>query len=170
MKTKKLILVSLLALIPMQVRAQWTGKWDLSSSVQATAFRELHDGQYLAGISHPNLWSLNHGANRLFHIGIFEAWNSEHGNASFGPIAGADLLGISNEVGLNIPNLLNSIGTSVNLPSIFKASSYFVNMLTIDAFVGWRPVHTSDVIGNLTYGIGASLNVPFGIKELQNGL
>lgn len=151
-------------------QASWQGKLDLQSSVQPMILREVHDGQWLAGLAHPNLFHLDHNGNAILHVGVFSAWNAETGNSSFGPMAGVDLLGISKEVGVSIPGVLGYIGEAVNLPSLFKPAVYLTELLSLDAFVGYRPMHTNDVLGNWIYGAGATLRVPFGVKELQAGL
>jgi len=166
----KLILAALFALLPMGVQASWTGHLDLQSSVQPLALREIHDGQWLAGYAHPNLFHIDHNGNPIFHLGVFHAFNAEGGNASFGPLAGVDLMGISREVGVDVPALLGNLGEWTGAPSVFKPASYFVNLLSVDFFGGYRPVHTDDVLGNWIYGVGATLKIPFGVKELRAGL
>ena len=163
-------IIIFLLLWPGMAFGNWVGKLDLSSSGQAIILREGHDGQWLAGLSHPNLWHLDHNGNPLLHLGLFQAWNADNGNASFGPLAGLDLLGASKEVGVDVPGALGSLGEYLGLPSVFKPAVLFSQMLSIDAFVGYRPFHTPDVSGRLVYGGAATLKVPFGVKELQAGL
>lgn len=150
--------------------AVWQGKLDLQSSVQPLVLREVHDGQWLAGIAHPSIFRLDHNNNTIIHAGVFQAWNAENGNASFGPLVGLDLSGISNDLGFNISDMISSLGKGLNLPTFFKPAAYFADILSLDAFVGYRPIHTADVNGELVYGGAACLKIPFGVSELQNGL
>ncbi len=47
-----------------------------------------------------------------------------------------------------------------DLAIILSVSQYIGSIATIDYAVGWRPVHSSDVHGNLTHGPMAQLNIP----------
>lgn len=167
---KRLILaLGLLALPAVQGHATWKGALDLDPSVQPIMIRELHDGQWLAGVTKENLWHLDYqGATdsmwngQRFHAGFFQAWNAEHGNGSFGLVAGLDL-----PVGLGgaVAKLLSAFGNGD-----WKPLQYFDSALSLDGIGGYRPVHTSDVDGNWVYGVGARLKIAFGVQELKKGL
>ena len=164
---KKLILA--LLLVPGIAGAVVSGKLDLSPTVQALVLRDANDGQWLAGTAH-YLWLLKHNENTILHLGIFNAFNAESGNGSFGPLFGLDLMGASKDIGLDIPATISLIGDWSGIPSVFKPAAYFSSLLSIDAFGGYRPIHTSDVNGPWIYGGAAALKIPFGVKELQQGL
>lgn len=166
----KNIIVSLaLAMIPpASVSAAWVGRFDLNPAVSPIVIRELHDGQWIAGITKENLWHLdNTGAGALAgqraHVGIFEAWNAQHGNASFGTVVGID-------IPVKLAEAIQSIGESFGLQQSFKPLSYVGSALSLDAIAGLRPAHSADVSGPFVYGFGARLNVAFGVSELKKGL
>ncbi len=171
---KKMMMVMAFGLIGLgltsRASAQWVGKLDLQSSVQPLVLREARNGQWLAGLAHPNLWHLDHSGNPIFNIGFFQALNSESGNASFGPLAGVDLLGVSKEVGLDVPSTINAIGVALGVPSVFKPAVLFSQILSIDAFAGYMPTYSSDVKGPWIYGGAATLKIPFTVSELKAGL
>lgn len=163
MKTMLLALM----LLPSVSFASLVGKLNLQPSVQPIIARELHDGQWLAGISHPDIWALvYHGAGNLlysdgdqvFHAGLFTAWNAEKGNASYGPLAGVN-------IPLKIGSLLQSMGDNLGLSTTFKPISFAGSYLSIDGFGGVRPFHTSDVIGNWVYGFLFQVKIPFAIDR-----
>lgn len=144
--------------------ATWHGKLDLDLSVQPGVYREIHDGQWLYGVS-KSMFHLQD--NRLawlhFHAGPFIAWNAESGNAAFGPKAGLVL----NDV---LTYSLGKIGHGLGLETIWKPFSLVQEMVTLDFFGGYRPKHTPDVLGNWVYGGSANLRVAFGAKELEAGI
>lgn len=147
----------------------WKGRLDLDPVAQPIVLREAHDGQWLAGIQHPGLFGLYHRGNRIFHAGVFQAWNSEGGNASAGPIAGLDFRGVLADVGYDIPTLIDSVGNWVGLPALFRPAHLIADMTTLDVFVGYRPIHSADVNGSWVYGGAAGLKIKFGTSDLQNG-
>lgn len=155
-----LILVLALA---SNAKALWTGRFDLSPAVSPIMIRELHDGQWLAGVTKENIWHLDHNDKQLIHAGIFQAWNTERGNASFGPVIGLDL-----PIGLG-PVIAN-MAAAIGLGEFFKPLQYVGSALSLDAIGGYRPIHTSDVDGSWVYGAGLRMNIAFGVKELQKGL
>ena len=141
----------------------WSGKLDLDPVVSPVALRELKDGQWLAGIAKENIWHLDQLGVQRFHIGLFQAWNAEKGNASFGILAGPDIpLGLASKIG--------ALGEALSLPNFFKPAQYISSVLSINAFGGYRPIHTDDVYGSWVYGVAARLSIAFGVKELQKGL
>lgn len=150
--------------------AALVGKLDLASSVQPFAARELHDGQWLAGVAHPNLFHADLNGIPIFHAGIFQCWNTENGNASFGPMAGIDLGGLSQLAGVGIPQLLDLVAQATNLQKTVSAVRFIPNLLSIDGFAGYRPIHTADVNGEFVYGYAFTLSIPFGLTELQQGM
>ena len=164
---KKLFLV--LFLLPGLAKANWYGSLDLSPTVQPLILREAHDGKWLAGSAH-YLWLLHHNRNTIAHFGLFNAYNAQNGNGSFGPLIGLDLMGLSKDIVIDIPDTIANFGEWLGLPSIFKPVSLFTEILSIDAFTGYRPVHTSDVDGKFIYGGAAALKIPFGAQELKHGL
>lgn len=149
--------------------ATWQGKLDLEPSVSPIILREAHDGQWLYGIAHPNLFKLLHNENTIFHVGAFQAWNAESRNASFGLLAGVDLIGASRDIGLDIPLRLGQVADWANVGTSFGVVKYVQEMISLDFFGGYRPVHTDDVLGQWVYGAAASLKIKFGAGELQNG-
>src|SRR3990167_5215064 len=153
-----------------QAQAAWQGKLELEPSVYSTVFRVIHAGQYLTGLTVPNLFRLNHNGNTILHAGLFHAWNAEGGNASFGPIVGIELGGISRDIGVDIPKAIGSIGESLRMQTIFKPVALFSSALSLDSFIGYRPIHTAAVIGELVYGGAITLAMPFGSQELKAGL
>ena len=146
-----------------QAHAAWVGKLDLSPVVSPIMIREIHDGQWLYGVTKENLWHLDHNGEQRIHVGLFQAWNTEHGNASFGPVVGVD-------VPLRLSQAIGGIASSLGLDQTFKPLQYVGAVLSVDAIGGYRPVHSADVNGPWVYGVGVRLNVAFGVKELQKGL
>ena len=155
---KTLFLILMLA---AQSQAALVGKFDLEPTVHPLALREIHDGQWIAGIG-KDFWRLESNGREILHIGLFQAWNAEHGNASFGPSLGLKLPGITPAIG--------KIGEALQLPNFFKPAQYLASCVSLESFVGYRPIHTADVLGEIVYGFGARLNIEFGLSELQNGL
>ncbi len=165
---KLLLLLTLTA--PCISHGAWQGKLDLQPNVQPLLLREVADGQWLAGYTAPNIFHIDHNGNPIFHIGLFHAFNAEGGNSSFGPIAGLDLAGISRDIGFSVPSLISGLGTGLGLEKVFKPAALFAEALTLDAFIGYRPVHTADVYSEWVYGGGIALKIPFGTKNLEAGL
>lgn len=162
MKKLSLILIlSILGYIGVS-EAAWVGKLDLSPNVSPVMLRELGDGQWLAGLAKPDIWHLDKDDVQWAHAGIFHAWNAEKGNPSFGLMAGIDLP--------KAGPYISKLGKALELESVFKPLTVAEGWVSIEAFGGYRPVHTPDVKGNWVYGIGAKMNIKFGVKELQNGL
>lgn len=141
----------------------WSGKLDLNPVVQPLVMRELHDGQWLAGVAKPNLWHLDQAGVQRFHLGAFQSWNAEHGNPAFGLMAGID---IADHIAL----AAGAIGGAIGVPSLFKPAALLGSVLSLDFLGGYRPFHDASVKGPWMYGVGAMLKVPFGIAELQKGL
>ena len=169
---KKLIaaLTLTMTLIPCQAFAIWTGRLDLSPTVSPLVIRELHDGQWLAGITKENLWHLDYNSitgsqwdGQRLHAGVFEAWNAEHGNATFGIVSGFD-------IPVALSQAIFSIGNAIGLTNTFKPAQYLASALSLDGLVGYRPWHDASVNGDLTYGVACRLNIAFGVSELQKGL
>lgn len=169
MKRLLLAIITMLA-ITHGVNAAWQGKLNLEPSVYPMVLREIHDGQYLYGISVPELWHLDHNGNIILHAGLYQAWNAESGNASVGPLLGLNLGGVGKEIGVDIPKFIGGLGDALKLAPLFKPISLFSSALSLDAFAGYRPIHTADVNGELVYGGACVLGIPFGPKNLEAGL
>lgn len=153
----------ILLLLSSTASATWQGKLDLNPTVSPILIRELHDGQWIAGVTKENLWHLDKDGIQRFHAGVFQAWNAEHGNASTGMVIGVD-------VPVPLSYGLKTLGEGFGLPSVFKPATLFSSMLSFDVIGGFRPFHSADVNGNWVYGLGAKLGISFGVKELQDGL
>lgn len=149
-----------------QAWATLVGKYDLDPTLSPVIARELHDGQYLAGIAHPHLWCLQYvgqdtalyaNGTCVMHAGVQTLWNAEKGNASYGPLFGFNIPG-------NVNPILQSIGEWAGLHqnSIDALSS----ALTVDFFAGYRPIHTADVIGSFTYGYSCTFSLKFGVTKM----
>ena len=163
---KKVLMIGMLLVGGVtRSEAAWIGKLDLNSSVQPIVLRELHDGQWLTGLSHPNLWHLDKDGTSVFHLGLYQVWNAEHGNASFGPLVGVDLTGLSKIAGFDVPVQIGNLGEALHIPDLFKPAALISSMLSLDVVVGARPVHTADVIGELIYGVGFTLSVPLSVAQ-----
>lgn len=143
--------------------AAWESKLDLNPVVSPIMIRELNDGQWLAGVTKENVWHLDQDGKQRLHAGVFEAWNAEHGNASFGMLLGVD-------VPLSLSQGLYKLGESLGLSNAFKPAAYLASALSLDAVAGYRPFHSADVNGEFVYGVGFRMNIAFGVKELQKGL
>ena len=153
----------LMVLFASPVQAAWQGKLNLAlNESQPVVLRELHDGQWLAGVAKPDIFHLDRDGVQWFHAGAFHAWNAEKGNPTFGFIAGVDLP--------KAGPYIASLAKALELEGLFKPLMYADSLVSIDGFAGYRPVHSPDVNGNFTYGVGARLNIAFGVKELQKGL
>lgn len=166
---KKLLYVLPLLLLG-NAYAGWEGKLDLTPNVSPIVIREVHDGQWLAGVSKNNILHLDYSGDtnsvwngQRFHLGAFEAWNTEHGNASTGLVGGVD-------IPLPLSEALGYISSALQLQESFKPAEYLSSMISFDIIGGYRPLHDASVNGNWVYGAGASLNIAFGVKELQKGL
>lgn len=135
-----------------------TPSLNLSPSVSPALLREMHDGQYLFGIAKPDLvkWG-------IAQAGLYQAWNAEHGNASFGP-----MLGVYSPV--DFSEKIGALAESLHMGMLYKPVKYFKSVASLNAFGGLRPVHSADVKGNWVYGVAATLRVEFGMPELQAGL
>lgn len=131
---------------------------NLSPAVSPTVLREMNDGQWLFGIAKPDL--LKWG---IVQAGIFQAWNAEHGNASAGP-----MLGVSSPI--DFSEKIGAMAEALHMGFLWKPVQYFKSVASINAFGGYRPIHSADVVGNWVYGGAATLRVEFGIPELQKGL
>lgn len=155
-------LAALLLLLSAPAGALWQGKLDLDPTVAPIVIRELHDGQWLAGVTKENLWHLDHDGAQRLHAGVFQAWNAEKGNASLGLVAGVDLPAY-------LGPALQALGSALGLGETFKPLQYFSSVLSLDAIGGYRPLHSPDV-HSWVYGAGARLNIGFGVQELKRGL
>lgn len=149
------ILSSFLLICPAS--AAWQGKLNLDSNLDPVMIRELHDGQWLAGVSKGNLFHVDQDGVQRLHVGVFQAWNAEQGNPATGLVAGVDLP----------PGFAAALASG--LPDWFKPVEYVQAAVSLDFFGGYRPQHTEDT-HQWIYGVGAKLRVKFGSKELQKGL
>lgn len=155
--SRKLTLAAILFFMASSVSATWKGALNLNSDFAPVMIRELHDGQWLAGVAKTDIWHLDQDGVQRFHAGLFQAWNAERGNPTFGTVVGVDL-----PVGL-------ATSIAAALPDWFKPSTYIASAVSLDFFGGYRPQHSDDT-HSWVYGIGAKLKVSFGQKELQKGL
>ena len=90
------------------------------------------------------------------------AWNAEHGNHSVNLTAGTPLGSPMMAIG--------RAGEMIGLPNLFSPLRYASSMVSVESFVGYRPIHTPDVLGNLVYGYAFKLTISFGVKELRYGM
>lgn len=161
---------------PFGQNAAWqfgldTSKMPAGGCVQ----RELNDGQWLAGPCRDILLlgkqqdSLD--PKIIFHLGAYAMANSERANWAYGPRLGintgqaAKLL--FGQVVSNVPYLESLADWKA--PAFI---SYLDKVLTLDYGVGYRPIHKSDVHGNLTHGPMVKLDLPINdvIALLRLGL
>lgn len=164
-------IIAALMFMSVTANATWQGKFDLTPLVSPIVIRELHDGQWLYGVTKENLWHLDYqGSDPLslwngqrFHVGVFQAWNAENGNASFGMVSGID-------VPLPVSQLIGQAVGATGLTSTAKWLSLLGSALSLDFIGGYRPIHTNSVNGDWIYGIGARLSIKFGATDLQKGL
>lgn len=159
----KLMILLLLGMFVRSANATWKGSLDLNPVMSPIVIRELHDGQWLAGVVKENIWHLDQDGIQRFHAGVFQAWNAEHGNASTGMVFGID-------IPAHLAESLQALGDGLNMHSTFKPASLLGSMLSFNFIGGYRPFHSSDVIGPWVYGFGARLSIKFGVQELQKGL
>lgn len=161
---KKLLLVFWLALCAVQARAEdwsrWHGKLNLDlKTVSPIIARELNDGQWLAGIDF-TAWTLYRNDLEILHVGIFQAWNAEHGNTSTGLTLGRNT---------SVGKVLGPIAKRMHLDNYWKPTTLLGAIISLDGFLGYRPQHAQDVQGNLVYGALARLSIPFSVEDLKKG-
>lgn len=154
---KTLLVIAALICFGSQAQAAWVGKLNLNSNFSPVMIRELHDGQWLAGVAKGDIWELDQNGVKRAHAGMFQAWNAEQGNPATGLVLGVDLP----------PGF--AAGIASGLPEFFKAGAYMGAAVSLDFFGGYRPQHSNDT-HSWIYGVGAKLSISFGTKELQNGL
>lgn len=136
----------------------WQFGIDKSATVGGCVQREIHDGQWLGGPCR-DIFQLDKNGQHRFHLGAAIMYNSQHGNATY-----------SARVGFNAGPVLGSAFSYVvnNLPYLESLSDvqapkfivYIGHVTTIDMAIGYRPIHTNDVIGSLTYGPMVKMDIP----------
>jgi len=79
---KKLIFA--LFIMPCLSHGAWQGKLNLAvNESQPIMLRELNDGQWLFGVSKPDIFHVDRNGAQWFHAGVFQAWNAEKLNPTF---------------------------------------------------------------------------------------
>lgn len=131
---------------------------------EPVVIRDAHNGIWLAGVK-KDVLSIDLGMSNALekgYLGVFHAWNAEKGD----PVLGFSL-------GLKLRDLLPAVGSVMGLlgfGSVYKPLEYASNIVQINTYAGVRPKISANVNGRFMYGAGASLNIPFGVKELEKGL
>lgn len=156
---KKLYVLAVLGWFASSANATVAGKLDLNYDVQAIGMRELHDGNWLAGVGKQLAHLEINGKERL-HLGVFQAWRANHGDPAFGLSLGVTTGGLGEYVGkaldMGTPDLSESV----------KWLPHVADLISIETFAGYRPVHGSDVHAWI-YGVGGYLKIPL---DLIKGL
>ena len=139
-------------------RGQWQFGIDKGLTLGGCIQRELHDGQWLAGPCR-DVFVLARDGYSMIHLGAYVNYNAERGNASYGPRLGVSVGRFGNYV---LEKASESVPWVEHYAS-WKAPpfmQYLGSIMTLDYGVGYRPVHTSDVIGNWTHGPMFKLDIP----------
>ena len=137
---------------------QWQAGINKNLAVGGCLQREAHDGQFLAGPC-VDPFVIARAGQDVFHLGAYVMFNSEHANASYGPRIGVTLgpvvkAGLS-ALSTRFPTIEQYVGWSPP-----KFCLYLDKVLTFDFGVGYRPKHSADVNGNLTWGPMVKLSIP----------
>lgn len=157
---RKLLFLSLF-LLNSVAHAAIVGRWLIPQSKldylpNPLLLRELHDGQWLSGIK-KDVWVLedNQNHHQWIQVGGYSAWDTWHGDQSWGLTVGTQLNMFSGIAGMLAKALdLASVPAEHELQYIDKA-------LTFQAFGGYRPVNNgTEVIGHWVYGYGFQLSIP----------
>lgn len=158
MKTLLRSIVCVLALSQACLADPWIGKLDLFSGVnplpQPIAIRELHDGNWLAGIQ-KQIWHLETRKVQVLHASYYQAWRTAYGDPAYGLSLGTDLIGDAKIV-LDLANI-----EVPEPPQLFSDIKTFVS---VDFYGGYRPVHGADVHAWI-YGIGGKVTIPWDLTQ-----
>jgi len=136
----------------------WQFGFDSGATAGGCVQREVHDGQWLAGPCR-DIFLLKKNGVAHAHTGGAVLYNAERGNATYslraginvGPVASALL----NKAVDRLPYLEGL--ADIKVP---KFLGYIGDITTIDYAVGYRPIHSADVIGNWTHGPMVKMDIP----------
>jgi len=137
---------------------QWTFGIDKGLTAGACLQREINDGQWLAGPCRDVLVMARDGYSVL-HLGVYIMYNSERGNASYGPRMGVSVGRLGNYMAEKASELFPVIEAYAawRAPPFVQ---YLGSIMTLDYGIGYRPAHTDDVLGNWTHGPMFKLDIP----------
>lgn len=142
-------------------KADWTSKLDLSTKPKAAMARELHDGNWLAGLAWAP-YKLQNIEGFDIHAGIMQAWRVDKGDAATCLTLGIGAAGLGSVLGA-------AVEAMPDLTDFFKPLRYGKFVLSLDCFGGARPQHGSDV-HTWVYGGLAQLGYAFSNADLKQGL
>jgi hypothetical protein len=155
-----LLFLAPLAGLAMPAQAQTLkGNFHLGGSPSAIGLRELHDGNWLAGVEY-SFYDVIWNNSPILTVNAFTAWRVNRGDPAYGPSLSVNMGqaggAIGNFLGLGAPGLYNQTTW------LFKLA----DLISIDSYIGYRPVHSQDV-HSWIYGIGGKVKIPF---DLSKGL
>lgn len=145
----------LLLFLAVPARAQWAGKLDLHEDPSAIGLRELHDGNWLAGLEH-GVAHVEYNGFRLAHVKFFTAWRAMELDAAYGLSAGVNVGGAGAYLATYLPDFFPAIRT-------VKFVSMLGNWTSLDFYGGYRPLHGSDTHAWI-YGIGGRVRIPLSLS------
>src|SRR5271170_2902900 len=169
---KRVITLAVLLVLCASVAKATTyaGKLDLNADVQVIGMYDIGNKDMLAGME-KNVWELdkiNNGSSmQLFHVGVFQAWNSHaDGAAVSGITAGVPISTIASEAQALV-NMLPYVtaNNSLNLPSW---ATLIGNYTSINVLGGYTFAGTGSDAVKWRYGVGAEVNIP--LSQLQSVL
>lgn len=153
---KHWLMIVALIFLGSTAHATITGKLDLDFNIQTLGLRELHDGNWLSGVG-KQIWELDVDGKERFHVGVFQAWRVYQGDPAFGLSMGFTTGGL----GDYFYSAINSVAP--NLSDYVKWVPQVGNLISIETFGGYRPVHGPDVHAWI-YGFGGYLKIPLDLK------
>lgn len=154
---KKLIAALALAAITTPSRSAIVGKLGMDLNLLPITVRDLHDGLWEVGGKSP-FWTLSDDKSNdvWLQASVFGAWRLEGQDPAFGLCAGVPF----SAVGAGIANGLQSV--ALQLPSAPPWAKKAGDALSLDAYVGARPVFHAPDDHRVMYGVGAQVNIKFG--------
>ena len=154
-----IILLTYLFMIPNDSVATWRGKLDLNLNAEAVGIRELHDGNWLAGIS-KQLWHLEEDGKERLHVSVYQAWRAEHGDPAFGLSLGLN----TGKLGDWFQDAIGKIAPELSERAKFVTQ--LSNWISLEVYGGYRFRHGPDV-HDWIWCLGGKVRIPI---DLIRGL
>ena len=153
-------LLTLVMLLTVPASAAWQGKLDLlSPQASAIGVRELHDGNWLAGLQ-TKTWHLEKDGLEVFSVSYFQAWRAMQGDPAYGLSVGVKAASASGILQSVVSSLDNNGLASWTPPPWVKSIG---NWVSLDIYGGFRPTHSADV-HSWVYGIGGKVTSPLDLS------
>jgi hypothetical protein len=119
--------------------------------------REINDGNWYVGYAKSDIFKLEYNGTEQLHFGVVHAWRTS-GDAMLG-------LSLGRHVSQDIAPILTLLGLEKTAKFIYLAKE----VVSIEAYGGFRPIHSPDV-HDWAYGVGVVLQKSFGLPDLTKGL